>query len=122
MIIIISFFFNYHLYLLWTTYEDKVRSSRPSLRKTRDKRPLSRDPDMSWCHCHTTSLIKLFWSQPMDPWSERSTLVCCRWMHMDFAFWTSLRISKLKYYQSYHTYLFKKYSTPFFLQKLSGFQ
>ena len=34
--------------------------SRRSLRETRDKRPLGRDPDMSWCHRHTKSMIKLF--------------------------------------------------------------
>ena len=44
-----------------TVYEGKVKSSRPSLCETRDKRPLGREPDRSWCH--TTSTIKLFWSQ-----------------------------------------------------------
>ena len=41
-------------------YEDKVKSSRASLRETRDKRPLDRDPDRSWCHGHSS--VKLFWS------------------------------------------------------------
>ena len=36
-----------------------MKSSRPSLRETRDKRPLGRDPDRSWCHRHTMSMIKL---------------------------------------------------------------
>ena len=27
-------------------------------RETRDKRPLGRDPDRSWCHCHTS--VKIF--------------------------------------------------------------
>ena len=34
-------------------------------RETRDKQPLGRDPDRSWCH-HRTS-VNLFWSQLMDP-------------------------------------------------------
>ena len=38
-------------------------------RETRDKLPLGRDPDRSWCH-HPTS-VKLSWSQPMDSWTER---------------------------------------------------
>ena len=42
------------------THEGKVKSSRPSLHAIRDKRPLDRDPDRSWCHYHTTSTIKLF--------------------------------------------------------------
>ena len=37
-------------------YEDKVKSSRPSLRETQDKCPLGRDLDKSWCHRHTTSI------------------------------------------------------------------
>ena len=40
-------------------YEGKLKSSRPSLRETRDKRPLSRDPVRSWCHRHITSMMKL---------------------------------------------------------------
>ena len=47
-------------------YEGKVKSSRPSLRETEDKRPLGRDLDRSWCDHHTS--IKLL----MDPWRERS--------------------------------------------------
>ena len=52
---------------LW--YEGKVKSSRPCLRETRDKRPLGKDQEKSWCHRHTS--VKLSWSQPMDPWSEQ---------------------------------------------------
>ena len=33
-------------------YEGKMKSSRPSLRETRDKWPLVKDPDRSWCHRH----------------------------------------------------------------------
>ena len=51
-------------------YEGKMKISRPSLRKTRDKGPLGRDPDRSWYHHHTTSMIKLFWSQSMAPWTS----------------------------------------------------
>ena len=49
-------------------YEGGLKSSRPSLRETRDKRPLDKESNNSWCHRHTTSMIKLFWSQPMAPW------------------------------------------------------
>ena len=58
-------YIQYKIYVQW-----KVESSRPNLRETRDKRPLSRDPDRSWCHRHTTSMIKLYWSQPMAPWAS----------------------------------------------------
>ena len=47
-------------------YKGGLKSSRPSLPETQDKRPLGRELDRSWCHCHT-SMIKLFWSQPMAP-------------------------------------------------------
>ena len=50
-------------------YEGKVKNSRYSQHETRDKRPLGRDPVMSWCHCHTS--VKLSWSQPVEPWTER---------------------------------------------------
>ena len=75
------------------TYEDKVKSSRRRLHETRDKRPLGRESDRSWCHRNTTSTIKLFWSQLMSPWvsaasyeqgEKFSTFVCCRrclWSH-----------------------------------------
>ena len=53
-------------------YEGKVKSSRPSLRETRDKRPLGRDLDGSWCHLHTS--VKHFWSQPNDPWTSWSKI------------------------------------------------
>ena len=44
-------------------YEAKVKSSNITYnwRETRDKRPLDKDPDRSWCHRHTS--VKLFWSQ-----------------------------------------------------------
>ena len=50
-----------------------LKSFRPSLRETRDKRPLGRELDRSWCHRHTTSMIKLFWSQPIAPWTSWAT-------------------------------------------------
>ena len=47
-----------------------MKISRPSLRKTWDKRPLSRDPDRSWCHRHTLSMIKVLWLQSVAPWAS----------------------------------------------------
>ena len=47
-------------------------NSRPSLCETRDKRPLNRESDRSWCHHHTTSMIKLSWSQAMAPFTTYS--------------------------------------------------
>ena len=47
----------------------KVKSSRLILQPTRDKRPLARNPDRSWCHRHTS--VKLSWLQPKDLWTER---------------------------------------------------
>ena len=41
-------------------YEGKVKSSWPSLHETRDTRQLDRNPDRSWCHHHTTSMVELF--------------------------------------------------------------
>ena len=38
-------------------------------RETRDKPPLGRDPDKSWCHLPTS--VKLPWSQPTDRRTER---------------------------------------------------
>ena len=54
--------------IIMDTY--KVKSSRPSLREIRDKHRLGKDPDKSWCHHHTTSMIKLFWSQLMATWAS----------------------------------------------------
>ena len=62
-------------------YEGKVKSSRPSLRDTRDKRPLGRDPDRSWCHCYVSA--KLSWSQAMHPWTERQHTHMLLLMSMD---------------------------------------
>ena len=53
-------------------YEGGLKNSWPSIRKTQDKRPLDRQLDRSWCHRHTTSVIKLFWSQPVAPWASRA--------------------------------------------------
>ena len=41
-------------------YEGGLKTYRPSLPETRDKRPLGKESDRSWCHRHTTSMIKLF--------------------------------------------------------------
>ena len=62
----------YTLLAIMMKYKCKVKSSRPSLYETQDKRSLGRDSDRSLCHRHTTSMIKLFWSQPMTPWASRA--------------------------------------------------
>ena len=51
-------------------YEGKVKSSSLTYnrREIQDKRILGRDTDRSWCHRHTS--VKLFWSQPMAPWTS----------------------------------------------------
>ena len=43
-----------------------MKISRLSLRETRDKRPLGRDPDRSWCHRHTTSILP---PMSMESWT-----------------------------------------------------
>ena len=48
--------------------EITIKKTKKNLRETRDERPLDRESDRSWCHRHTTSMIKLFWSQPMATW------------------------------------------------------
>ena len=67
------------------TYGGKVKSSRPSLCEIREKRPLSRESDRSWCHRHTTSMIKLFWSQPMALWASGSS-IRARWKVLGLAY------------------------------------
>ena len=58
-------------------HEGKVKSSQSSLCEIRGKQPLCRDPDRGWCHHHHTSiLLKLFWSQPMAPWTSVSAYEC----------------------------------------------
>ena len=58
--------------------------------ETQDKRPLGRDPERSWCHCHTN--VKLFWSQPVAPWSTGCDK--CKFFMIEtwyiMAFWLSL--------------------------------
>ena len=57
-----------------------MKSSWPSLCVTLDKQLLlCRDPDRSWCHRHTTSKIKLFWSQPMPLWASAAAWVPTQW-------------------------------------------
>ena len=60
-------------------YEGKVKSYSLAYNRceTRDKRPLGRDPDRSWCHRYTTSMIKLFWSQSMAPWALAAVYGLC---------------------------------------------
>ena len=45
-------------------------------RDSRDRRSLSREPNRSWCHLHTS--MKLSWSQPMASWIGGCIRVCCR--------------------------------------------
>ena len=50
-------------------YEGKVKSSSLAYNRleTRDKRSLGKDSDYSWCYLHAS--VKLFWLQPMAPWT-----------------------------------------------------
>jgi hypothetical protein len=50
-------------------YDGKVKSFVLvyNRHETWDKRPLGRDSDRRWCHCHTN--VKLSWLQPMNPWT-----------------------------------------------------
>ena len=47
----------------------KILSLAYNQSETRDKRPLGRDPDRSWCR-HTT--VKLFQLQPMALWTAEA--------------------------------------------------
>jgi hypothetical protein len=49
--------------------------------ETRDKRPLGKDPDRSWCHRHTP--VKVSGSQLMDLWTERQHTRMLRPMSME---------------------------------------
>ena len=42
--------------------------------ETWDRRPLGRDLDRNWCHCHTSA--KHFWSQPMATWKSATAYEC----------------------------------------------
>jgi hypothetical protein len=57
-------------------YKGKVKSSRLAYnrREIRDKRPLGRDLDRSWCHLYTS--VKLLWSQPMAPKTSATAYEC----------------------------------------------
>ena len=48
---------------------ERPKCFRPCLRETRETMPIFRDPDRSWCYLFTTNIIKLFWPQPMAPWT-----------------------------------------------------
>ena len=62
---------NFCIFIYIHIHEGKLKSSSLAYnrRETWDKRSLDRNLDRSWCHRHTS--VKLSWSQPMDPWSER---------------------------------------------------
>ena len=49
-----------------------IISDRRDLRDTRDKWPLARNRDRSWWHRHNS--LKLFWPQPMAPWTTGSQI------------------------------------------------
>ena len=76
-------------------YKGKVKSSSLvyNQRETWNKRPLGRDPDRSWCHLHIG--VKLFWSQPMAPWTLAAAYACTATQSMDP--WTATK-------RSYHTH------------------
>ena len=42
--------------------------------ETMYKRPSCRDPERTWYHLHTR--VKLFWSQPMAPWTSAAAYQC----------------------------------------------
>ena len=50
-------------------------------RETRDKRPLGRDTDRSWCHLRTS--VKVFWSQSMVSWTSAAVNECAVAQSMD---------------------------------------
>ena len=50
-----------------SSYEGSLKIYRPSVRETRDKWPLGRESDRSWCHRHIKSVIPPFWSLSMAP-------------------------------------------------------
>ena len=47
-----------------------LKSFPTSPPETRDKLPPGKESDRSWCHRHTTSMKKLFRSQPITPWAS----------------------------------------------------
>ena len=51
-------------------YEGGLKRFRPSQPETRDKRSLGKASERSWCHRHTTSMIKICCSQSMAPWAS----------------------------------------------------
>ena len=60
----------------------RVKSSRYSLRKTREKLPLGRDPDRGWHHRHTS--VKLFGRSPWLNGHRRQhtiVLLLSPWIH-----------------------------------------
>jgi hypothetical protein len=68
----------------YSMYEDKVKSSSLAYnrRETRDKRPLGRDSDRSWCHLHTS--VNCFGRSSWIHELSGSTFVCCHrclWSH-----------------------------------------
>ena len=54
----------------WAKTRGQDEKFSDSLRETRNKRLLGRDPDRSWCHRHTCVKLYFPWSQSMNPWTE----------------------------------------------------
>ena len=72
----------------------KVKSSRATLRPMWNlgKQLLGRDPDRSWYHCHTS--VKLFWLQPMDPWTSVASAWTRIWTEVSSSMrWCSNQLS-----------------------------
>ena len=46
----------YFIYGYIHIHEGDLKSFRPSLHETRDKRPLDRESNRSWCHRHIMSM------------------------------------------------------------------
>ena len=58
----------------------EISSLAYNRREIRDKRPLGRGPDRSWCHLHT---IKLSWSLPVVSWTSATAYECAAARSMD---------------------------------------
>ena len=65
------FHIQYFTCFYFTRAKWKVLGLAYNQRKTRNERPLGRDPNRSRCHHHTS--VKLFWSYPMAPWISAAT-------------------------------------------------
>ena len=86
-----------HNYIInYSLYEGKVKSSRPSLRETSDKRLLGWNPDKSWCHRHTmvSCYVRSIALYGSDTWTLRKLE---RKYLESFEIWCWRRMEKLKW-------------------------